>query len=357
MLTRQGISMPILGAAAENATLFLVYNKCQDAIVYLNPHDTSLRSANPLSGSILADEEHMSAKKKGKRRELGNGELAIAAAGAGAAASFVLYAWEPPCYPRADMVPDAPQISELMYRTPIELIKCRMQVQMFARESALAASTSPIPSSSSSSLATSSAPSSTRAFSTPAVTRSAHSAASAATIAPLEGPIALTLNTVRAHGLRGLWLGQTGTFLRETGGSSAWFTTYEVVAKFFLSRRQASLNAANPTAEGSGKALTKGDLATYELMLSGACAGIMYNVTLFPADSIKSAIQTAAELNPTAPRLGFLQMGRSIYRTRGLKGLYAGCGLTCLRSGPSSAVIFLLYETLEKHLGGWLNAL
>ena len=87
----QGISMPILGAAAENATLFLVYNKCQDAIVYLNPHGTSLRSSDPLSGSVLADEEHMSAKKRGKRRELSNGELAIAAAGAGAAASFVLY--------------------------------------------------------------------------------------------------------------------------------------------------------------------------------------------------------------------------------------------------------------------------
>jgi ornithine carrier protein len=81
----------------------------------------------------------------------------------------------------------------------------------------------------------------------------------------------------------------------------------------------------------------------------------MYNVTLFPADSIKSAIQTAAELNPAAPRLGFIQMGRQIWRTRGIKGLYAGCGLTCLRSGPSSAVIFLLYETLEKHLGGYLS--
>lgn len=82
--------MPILGAAAENATLFLVYNKCQDLIVRLNPHPTSSRSLDPLAGSMLAEEEYMSEKKRGKRRELSNGELAIAAAGAGGAASFVL---------------------------------------------------------------------------------------------------------------------------------------------------------------------------------------------------------------------------------------------------------------------------
>lgn len=82
--------MPILGAAAENATLFLVYNKCQDLIIRLNPHTPTERSTDPIAGSMLADEEHMSEKKKGKRRELSNGELAVAAAGAGAAASFVL---------------------------------------------------------------------------------------------------------------------------------------------------------------------------------------------------------------------------------------------------------------------------
>jgi ornithine carrier protein len=87
----QGISMPILGAAAENATLFLVYNKFQDLILRLDPHPTSSRSTNPAAGSMLADEKHMSEKQKGKRRELRVGELATAAAGAGAAASFVLW--------------------------------------------------------------------------------------------------------------------------------------------------------------------------------------------------------------------------------------------------------------------------
>jgi ornithine carrier protein len=79
-----------------------------------------------------------------------------------------------------------------------------------------------------------------------------------------------------------------------------------------------------------------------------------YNLVLFPADSVKSAMQTEDELRPAAKgakRRGFVQVGKEIYARRGLKGLYAGCGVTCLRSAPSSAMIFLIYETLESNFG------
>ena len=61
--------MPLVGAAAENACLFLVYNKIQDLLVSLDP---------------------VSEKVRGKRRETSIGELGVSAAGAGAAASFIL---------------------------------------------------------------------------------------------------------------------------------------------------------------------------------------------------------------------------------------------------------------------------
>jgi ornithine carrier protein len=141
-----------------------------------------------------------------------------------------------------------------------------------------------------------------------------------------------------------------GTLLRETGGSSAWFTAYEVSSKAFLRRRQ---RIAQASGEGV-KTLTKSDLATYELMASGAIAGMSYNIVLFPADSVKSAMQTWAELYPSQPRLGFWEMARRIWRKRGIKGMYAGCGLTVARAAPSSALIFLIYETLEKRFGGML---
>lgn len=222
---------------------------------------------------------------------------------------------------------------------------------MLAREEALAAAAQGVKSSSTPSSSFTALPVGASAAASTA--RPIHTSA----LAPLEGPIALTLGTIRSSGLRGLWLGQTGTLLRETGGSAAWFTTYEVAAKLFISRRQHALDnlATNSAAGGEKRTLTKGDLATYELMASGAAAGVMYNITLFPADSVKSAVQTWAELNPDKPRLGFIQMFQRIWRTRGLKGLYAGCGLTVMRSAPSSAMIFLIYETLAQKCGHWLG--
>ncbi|EFP93665.1 uncharacterized protein PGTG_19560 [Puccinia graminis f. sp. tritici CRL 75-36-700-3] len=70
-------------------------------------------------------------------------------------------------------------------------------------------------------------------------------------------------------------------------------------------------------------------------MYSGATAGIFYNFVFFPADSIKSTMQTASELTQTshlpqslpaheAPKNGFLDVGLRIVKTRGWKGLYAG---------------------------------
>jgi len=41
------------------------------------------------------------------------------------------------------------------------------------------------------------------------------------------GPITLIKDVVRVYGISGLWHGQMGTFLRETGGSAAWFGAYE----------------------------------------------------------------------------------------------------------------------------------
>jgi len=163
-----------------------------------------------------------------------------------------------------------------------------------------------------------------------------------------KGPIALIADTIRTSGIRGLWLGQTGTLLRETGGGAAWFGMYELVARYFIARHQKKARKTDP-----GYVSSKADLAAWQLCLAGAAGGISYNVSLFPADCIKSTMQTYAELNPNKPVPGFIATGRDIYRTRGIRGLYAGCALTCLRSGPSSAIIFALFETFVTQLG-WM---
>lgn len=278
----RGLSMPIIGATLENATLFFTYNAIQGQI---------RRIAGSSSSKAAEEEEALSLP-----------QLAIAAAGAGAVTSYVL--------------------------TPVELIKCRMQVQMVSVEADILAKM---------------AAQSSSATSTVNITSALNAARRS-----LPGPVALFAETIRQQGIRGLWLGQTGTLLRETGGGVAWFLAFESTCRWFLSRQQSSNLSLT-------KKTTKDDLSSWQLMLAGAMAGVSYNVVLFPADCVKSTIQTELELRPkgsaAGPPLSFLSTFKNIYKTRGISGLYAGCGITCLRSGPSSALIFLLYSRLE----GWAD--
>ncbi|KAJ7696128.1 mitochondrial carrier domain-containing protein [Mycena olivaceomarginata] len=165
----------------------------------------------------------------------------------------------------------------------------------------------------------------------------------------LLGPISVFMSVIRSTGARGLWLGHTGTFIREAGGGAAWFTTKEVVASLLVARRQNKTETSRLTS-----ASTK-DLQLWESALSGACAGASYNLAFFPADTVKSAMQTEEELRPVgkaaSPKSSFLSTFTAMYRAQGIRGLYAGCGITIARSIPSSAIIFLIYDGLSKRFG------
>src|ERR1700691_3805052 len=88
---------------AENASLFLSYSQLQNAIRWTN--------SLPMS------------------QELSLAQLALAGSGAGAITSFLLYVFICASCSR--------NCQHSLYRTPIELVKCKMQVQM------LVTSTSP----------------------------------------------------------------------------------------------------------------------------------------------------------------------------------------------------------------------
>ncbi|CBQ68758.1 related to mitochondrial amino acid transporter ARG-13 [Sporisorium reilianum SRZ2] len=290
----RGLSMPVLGATLENACLFFTYNQIQSAIRWFNGEARS-------SSAAKADAES----------PLSIPQLAIAAAGAGSVTSVVL--------------------------TPIELIKCKMQVQMITREQRAPAVVSPTPQ-----------PQpqlqQTRSLYTSAVRSAAASSQPAQTLKTLDGPLALLRHTVATDGIRGLWLGQTGTLLRETGGGIAWFLAFESCSRHLIARKKLQWKRDD---------VSKKDLSSLELVGAGALAGVSYNVVLFPADSVKSTMQTEQEMRlaragESWKRTGFYDTFKKIYSTRGVRGLYAGCGVTCLRSAPSSAIIFLMYNKLEK---------
>ncbi|KZV84232.1 putative mitochondrial amino acid transporter ARG-13 [Exidia glandulosa HHB12029] len=246
----RGLPAPIVGAMAENASLFFAYNEAQ----------TAIRRVTGITEGPLSLPQ-----------------LAFAGAAAGSITSFFL--------------------------TPIELVKCKMQVQMLVAESSAAAAAERV------------------------VPRS---------FATMPGPLSVLASTFRSTGFRGLWLGQTGTFIRETGGGAAWFATNEFVKRLFIARR-------------AGAESTK-DLNALELGLAGAASGVAYNLALFPADSVKSTMQTEDELRPgtAGQKRTFFSTFRAMYRAGGVRALYAGCGITVARAVPSSAMIFLIYDGLTR---------
>ncbi|KAF8156912.1 mitochondrial carrier domain-containing protein [Crassisporium funariophilum] len=266
----RGLPAPIVGAMVENASLFLAYGELQNVI--RRTTNRHVEDRLPLY------------------------HLALAAAGAGAITSFLL--------------------------TPIELVKCKMQVQMLVAPPLVTAGRPP------------------------------H---------VLPGPISVLMTVIRTTGMRGLWLGHTGTLIRETGGTAAWFSTKEYVASLLLARRH---RQDPPDAPRSSNAM---DLRPWESALSGACAGAAFNLALFPADTVKSAMQTEEELRPrmhagagagagtpgaqVARRATFGGTFMAMYRAQGVRGLYAGCGITVARSIPSSAIIFLIYDGLKTSFG------
>lgn len=229
----RGISSPIIGAAAENASLFFTYNLFQSMFKKM----------------ALAQEDG------------GSSHLVSLTCGglSGAVTSFIL--------------------------TPFELVKCQMQVY----DTMYSSSTGPRP---------------------------------APTISQLIRSIWHT------SGVAGFWRGQTGTLVRETGGSAAYFGAYECVTGYFKARNDRKTNTNS------------------EYMMAGACAGVSYNFSLFPADTIKSRMQTQHASSTST--LGFFATGKEIWRLGGIRAFYRGCGITCCRSAPGSAVIFLTYEKLKS---------
>lgn len=241
----RGISAPFIGAAIETSSLFFSYRVAQDL----------------LQATLLRE-------RKSEGMPLPLSALVACGAASGAFTSLFL--------------------------TPIELVKCQMQVPL--------SSSSP---------------------------RGA-------------GSISIISSIFRHHGICGFWHGQLGTLIRETGGSAAWFGSYEGVSTLFRNHNACStpITAIDTPAR----------LPFHQQLLAGATAGVSYNFVFFPADTIKSRMQTEGVGSSTgAIRRTFWAEGNALWHQQGVQGLYRGCGITVARAAPSSAFIFAVYEGLK----GW----
>ncbi|KAJ4163837.1 hypothetical protein LMH87_005541 [Akanthomyces muscarius] len=238
----RGISAPLVGAAAETSSLFIFESLGREGL-----YATGLASREtPLSLPALY----------------------TTGAFAGALASFVL--------------------------TPIELVKCKIQVPGGASSAGLK-------------------------------------------------PLAVVRDIFRHDGLRGFWHGQMGTLIRESGGSAAWFGAKETVTAIFYTRATKKVSSATER-----ERILATPLPLWQQAIAGASAGVSYNFLFFPADTIKSRMQTSP-LGTAGEKPSFWAEGSAVWRQSGVRGLYRGCGITCLRSAPSSAFIFMVFDGLKRH--------
>ena len=159
-------------------------------------------------------------------------------------------------------------------------------------------------------------------------------------------PFSIIGSVFRHHGLLGFWHGQLGTLIRETGGSAAWFGSYEGVSALF---RHYSHTRNSSVKSDSTNAIS---LTIWQQMLAGAAAGMSYNFIFYPADTIKSRMQTEELAGLSgSQRRNFWSVGKTLWQQQGVQGLYRGCGITVGRAAPSSAFIFAVYERLRSWIG------
>jgi ornithine carrier protein len=145
-------------------------------------------------------------------------------------------------------------------------------------------------------------------------------------------------------GLIGFWHGQMGTFLREAGGCAAWFGFKETTTKLFY-----AWNERDISTQLEKEVLRTEALPLWQQAVAGASAGMSYNFLFFPADTVKSRMQTTA-IGDTALRRTFWQEGTALWHQHGMRGLYRGCGITVIRSAPSSAFIFMIFDGLKRYM-------
>lgn len=177
--------------------------------------------------------------------------------------------------------------------------------------------------------------------------------------APLK-PIPVIKEIFRHEGLRGFWHGQLGTLIREAGGCAAWFGSKETTSKWFRERNERALLKRGGSQEDVEESREKA-LPLWQQAIAGASAGMSYNFLFFPADTVKSRMQTSpigdggaagaagGGAGVGAKKNTFGQEARALWKQAGIKGFYRGCGITVLRSAPSSAFIFMVYDGLKKY--------
>jgi len=136
------------------------------------------------------------------------------------------------------------------------------------------------------------------------------------------------------HGIRGAYQGLGATFVRDVPSNGCYFFCYELARRLLTKPGQ-----------------RVEELPSWKVMIAGGFGGMCYWAGIYPADVVKSTLQTD-NIDPSKRKYsGVMDCARKIYASQGVKGFFKGFTPCIIRSIPANAACFAVYEQARKFMG------
>ncbi|ORC93161.1 putative mitochondrial carrier protein [Trypanosoma theileri] len=155
--------------------------------------------------------------------------------------------------------------------------------------------------------------------------------------------IKLGLDTVREHGILGLWIGHGAMMMRVVPYSAITFATFDYYNRAL--RRLVNCKRADGTEEES--------LVVTIRFLSGSLAGATATACTYPFDLMRAKLAFHSCIHDQVPsyRIAY----KMIVNTHGWRALYSGLVPTLVGIMPYAGCSFAVFETLKSYITRWHN--
>ena len=150
-----------------------------------------------------------------------------------------------------------------------------------------------------------------------------------------SGSIDVTMKTIRADGVKGLYRGMGPPLIGVTPIFALSFFSYDLGKKLVYA---ATPNRTNST------------LSLAELSAAGFFSAIPTVLVAGPAERIKVLLQLQGQSSSGPKYNGPVDVVRQLYKEGGLRSIFKGTGGTLARDGPGSAAYFAAYEIAKRSL-------
>lgn len=141
--------------------------------------------------------------------------------------------------------------------------------------------------------------------------------------------IFVLMDIIRAHGLKGLFIGLVPMCWRDVPGCAAYVISYEKTLQYFAE----DVKSRTPL----------------QTCLAGGVAGLVAWLPVIPFDVVKTRMQADVRHEYK----GMFDCFKKSLRKEGITGLFRGAELIAIRAFPVNAAIFLGYELTREWLSIW----